>query len=79
MGIGRSSPKRNVIFQHFYVQGLLLMEEISCSPAEVDNLSQYVHGFIHPRWLAGFLPQQYLSLREGKTLGAHMIVAPRKL
>ena len=26
------------------------------SPVEVGSLSHYLQGFIHPRWLAGFLP-----------------------
>ena len=33
------------------------MEEIRRSPVEVGGiLSHYSQGFIHPRWLAGFLP-----------------------
>ena len=35
---------------------LLLMAEIRRSPVEVGSLSHYLQGFIHPRWLAGFLP-----------------------
>ena len=26
------------------------------NPAPVDSFSHYLQGFIHPRWLAGFLP-----------------------
>ena len=26
------------------------------APVEVGSLSHYLQGFIHPRWLAGFLP-----------------------
>ena len=32
------------------------MVEIRRSPVEVGSLSHYLQGFIHPRWLAGFLP-----------------------
>ena len=36
---------------------LLLMEEIRRPPLEVGSLSlYYLHGFIHRRWLTGFLP-----------------------
>ena len=28
------------------------------SPVEVGSLSYYLQGFIHPRWLAGFLNHQ---------------------
>ena len=36
---------------------LLLMEEIRRPPVEVGSLSlYYLHGFIHRRWLTGFLP-----------------------
>ena len=34
---------------------ILLMEEILRSPVEVGSLSHHLQGFIHPRWLAGFL------------------------
>ncbi len=43
--------------------------EIRRSPVEVGSLSHYLQGFIHSRWLAGFLNhQQYhlLSLRMTK-------------
>ena len=30
-------------------------EEIRRSPVEVGSLSHHLQGFIHPRWLAGFL------------------------
>ena len=32
-----------------------LEEEIRRSPVEVGSLSHHLQGFIHPRWLAGFL------------------------
>ena len=37
---------------------ILLMEEIL--HLLIGNLSHYLHGFIHPRWLAGFLPSTVL-------------------
>jgi len=30
--------------------------EIRPAPVEVGSLSHYLQGFIHPRWLADFLP-----------------------
>ena len=32
------------------------MEEIRHPPVEFGSLSHYLHGVLHPRWLAGFLP-----------------------
>ena len=32
--------------------------EIRRSPVEAGSLSQYLQGFLHPRWLAGFLNRQ---------------------
>ena len=37
---------------------VLLMDEIQRSPVEVGSLSHYLLGFLHPRWLAGFLNHQ---------------------
>ena len=34
----------------------MLMAEIRRSPVEVGSVSHYLHGFIHPRWLAEFRP-----------------------
>ena len=42
--------------------------EIRRSPVEVGSLSHYLHGFIHPRWFAGFLPST-VPLNVGKSLG----------
>ena len=30
----------------------------------IGSLSHYLHGFLHPRWLAGFLPSTVVLLRE---------------
>ena len=32
------------------------------APVEVGSLSQYLQGFVHPRWLAGFLPSTVCCL-----------------
>ena len=51
-GVGKRTS--NCKYQRFNLNTLLLMEEILHQL--IGSLSHYLHGFIHPRWLAGFLP-----------------------
>ena len=41
--------------------------EIRLSPVEVGSLSHHLQGFIHPRWLAGFLPSILWYTKESPT------------
>ena len=56
------------------------MEEIRRSPIEVGSLSQYLKGFIHPRWLAGFLPSTlggggfFLKMELGEIFGSSSLI-----
>ena len=40
---------------------LLLIEEIRRAPVKVGSLSQYLQGFLLPRFFAHFFDQQYLK------------------
>ena len=37
--------------------------EIQRSPVEVGSYPHYLQGFVHPRWLAGFLPSTVPPIR----------------
>ena len=46
--------------------------EIRRSPVEVGSLSHYLQGFIHPRWLARFLPSRVCPVTFSCGLGIQM-------
>ena len=47
---------------------VLLMEEIRRSPVEVGSLSQYLQGFMHPRWLFGISSMNSISIYISHTV-----------
>ena len=55
--------KRNFI--RAILGGTVDGSEIQRSPVEVGSLSHYLQGFIHPRWLARFLPSTVSLIIRG--------------